>query len=155
MSAVRLTSEVSSGSFSKAWIDLYWLPLGVGGRFVRRNGRAYEWWTARGEHRAALDLYHCGLMVHLREITYAVEVGPVWNVAAAERGVVCEGPVGTRWLGRFRPFRYEVRCWRHGTIPDVTEAVESPVRTTEDPVRVSAALRVLPDVPALTWVGTN
>ncbi len=38
-------------------------------------------------------------------------MGPVWNVSDANRGVVCEGPVGFRWLGRFRAFRYEVRCW--------------------------------------------
>ena len=44
----------------------------------------------------------------------------------AERGVVAEGPVGSRWAGRLRIFRYEVRCWRGGIIPDVDEAVESP-----------------------------
>lgn len=134
-----------------AWVDLYWLPLGAGGRFVRRNGRAYEWWVARREHRAPLDLYHCALMVRADEVTYAVEMGPVWNVPARERGVVREGPVGFRWLGRFRPFRYEVRCWAGGVIPDLAEAVDSPVRTTEDPARAAAVLRVLTEVPALTW----
>ena len=136
---------------TRAWIDLYWLPLGAGGRVVRRSGRAYEWWTARREHRTARDLYHCALLVHREQTTYAVEMGPVWNVAAPDRGVVCEGPVGVRWLGRLRAFRYEVRCWPGGRIPDLAEAVESPVRTTDDVRRVAAVLTLLPQVPALTW----
>jgi hypothetical protein len=136
---------------AKAWLDLYWLPLGAGGHFVRRNGRIYEWLTARREHRAPGDLYHCGLMLSLDTITYAVEVGPVWNVSADDRGVVCEGPVGARWLGRFRAFRYEVRCWPGGGIPDVAEAVDSPVRTTEDTETVAAVLKVLREVPPLIW----
>ena len=28
-------------------IDLYWLPLGAGGRSVRWNGRIFEWAAAR------------------------------------------------------------------------------------------------------------
>ena len=139
------------GGFASAWADLFWLPLGAGGHFVRWNGRAYERIAAHREHRAAVDLYHCGLMLHLDDITYAVEMGPVWNISDADRGVVCEGPVGTKWLGRFRAFRYEMRCWPQGHIPDVAEAVDSPVRTTEDRSRVAAVFEVLSDTPALTW----
>jgi len=136
---------------SNAWLDLYWLPLGAGGHVVRWNGRVYEWWSARRSHRAPSDLYHSGLMACLDDLTYAIEMGPVWNVAADGRGVVCEGPVGSRWLGRFRGFRYEVRCWPGGLIPDVGEAVDSPVRVTDDRTRVADVLRTLPDVPPLTW----
>lgn len=136
---------------SAAWVDLYWLPLGAGGHFVRWNGRVYEWLVARRERRSASDLYHTGLAIGLGDVVCTVEVGPVWNVPDAERGVVCEGPVGSRWLGRFRAFRYEVRCWPGGYIPDAAEAVESPVRVTEDPTRAAAVLQVLRDVPALTW----
>jgi hypothetical protein len=32
-------------------VDLFWLPLGAGGRFVRSNGRFYEALAARLEHR--------------------------------------------------------------------------------------------------------
>jgi hypothetical protein len=32
-------------------IDLYWLPLGAGGRFVRTNGRLYEAVAARVQRR--------------------------------------------------------------------------------------------------------
>lgn len=134
-----------------AWVDLFWLPLGAGGRFVRANGRVYERWSAWREHREPLCLYHSGLMMTLDEVTYAVEMGPVWNVSDSGRGVLCEGPVGSNRLGRFRAFRYEVRCWPGGHIPDVAEAVASPVRTTEDPAKVTETLAVLKHVPPLVW----
>lgn len=118
---------------------------------MRWNGRLYEWWSAWRDNRASADLYHCGLMVCFDGTKYAVEMGPVWNVSDPERGVIVEGPVGSRSLGRFRAFRYEVRCWPGGYIPDIAEAVDSPVRTTQDPIRVAAVLEVLGDVPALTW----
>lgn len=118
---------------------------------MRWNGRLYEWWSAWREHRAAADLYHCGLMLCLDDTRYAVEMGPVWNVTEPDRGVIAEGPVGSRWLGRFRAFRYEMRCWPGGCIPDVAEAVNSPVRTTQDPTRVAAVLDVLREIPTLTW----
>ncbi|KRF05875.1 hypothetical protein ASG88_20470 [Nocardioides sp. Soil777] len=135
----------------EAWVDLYWLPLGAGGHVVRLNGRLYERLAARREHRPPLDLYHSGLMVGVDGVTYAVEMGPVWNVSDPHRGVLCEGPVASEQLGRFRAFRYEVRCWPGGRIPDIAEAVASPVRTTDDPAQVAAVLDVLAQVPPLTW----
>jgi hypothetical protein len=48
------------------------------------------------------------------------------------RGVVAEGPVGTRWAGHFRVFRYEIRRWPDGVIPDLQFAISSPVRITDD-----------------------
>lgn len=134
-----------------SWVDLYWLPLGAGGRFVRTNGRVYERCSAWRNRRSPLDLFHSGLMLHLDGDTYAVEMGPVWNVADGDRGVVCEGPVGSARLGRFRAFRYEVRCWAGGRIPDVAEAVDSPVRTTEESARVRRVLEVLELLPPLVW----
>lgn len=134
-----------------SWLDLYWLPLGAGGHVVRLNGRVYEWLLARREGREALDLYHAGLMLRLDGVTHAVEMGPVWNVPAPDRGVVREGPVGARWLGRSRVFRYELRCWPGGVIPDVDEAVDSPVRTTGDPATVREVLTLLQGAPRLTW----
>jgi hypothetical protein len=134
-----------------AWVDLYWLPLGAGGRCVRWNGRIYETLAARWQRRERGDLYHSALRVSSGSTTYAVEMGPVWNVHATDRGVVCEGPVGARALGRFRAFRYEVRCWPGGRIPDLAEAVGGPQRVSEDPLQVRSLLRTIREVPPLTW----
>src|SRR5690242_13622111 len=106
-------------------VDLYWLPLGAGGRFVRSNGRVYEALAARLERRERRDLYHSALEVCLGDARYVIEQGPVWNVEERERGVVAEGPVGSPHLGRCALFRYEVRVWRNGVIPDRGEAVDS------------------------------
>jgi hypothetical protein len=65
--------------------------------------------------------------------------------------VVREGPVGTRWLGRSRLFRYEVRCWLDGQIPDVAEAVASPQVLSTDRDQVARLIDILPTVPSLTW----
>ena len=107
---------------------MYWLPLGAGGHFVRLNGRVYEALTARLQRRPACDLYHSALQVELPEGTFVIEQAPVHDWSGAERGVVAEGAVGARWAGRFRIFRYEIRLWRGGHIPDVAEAVDSPRR---------------------------
>jgi hypothetical protein len=56
----------------------------------------------------------------------------VHDSSGAERGVVAEGPVGDRWADRFRLFRYEIRLWPGGHIPDVAEAVNSPQRLSND-----------------------
>ena len=136
---------------SEAWIDLYWLPLGAGGHVVRWNGRVYEALVARREHRAPAPLFHSAMQIRLDGTTYAVEMGPVWNVAAPNRGTVCQGPVGSTRLGRFRAFQYEVRVWPDGVIPDLAEAVGSPVRVSDDPAQVTAVLELLPRVPPLTW----
>jgi hypothetical protein len=132
-------------------IDLYWLPLGAGGHSVRWNGKLYETLAALHEQRRRQDLYHSALEVHHHGRLYIIEMAPVWNEASPGRGVVCEGPVGARSLGRFRAFRYEVRCWEGGRIPDVLEAVDSPRRVSDDTATAAAVLHLIREVPALTW----
>jgi hypothetical protein len=136
---------------TESGVDLLWLPLGAGGHFVRSNGRLYEALAARLEHRDRSDLYHSALEVHLAGDRYVIEQGPVWNMKEADRGVVCEGPVGAPWLGRFTLFRYEVRCWRDGVIPDRREAVGSPIRVSSDPRRAQRVLDLVPRFPTATW----
>jgi hypothetical protein len=65
--------------------------------------------------------------------------------------VVAEGPVGSRWAGRARLFRYEVRCWRGGSIPDVDEAVDSPRLLSSDPAVAQRVLDLVPQVPTAVW----
>jgi hypothetical protein len=134
-----------------AAIDLYWLPLGAGGHFVRFNGWAYEAVTARLRRRSPRDLYHSALQVHLPEGTYVIEQTPVPDLSGESRGVVAEGPVGAGWAGRFRIFRYEIRVWRGGNIPDVAEAVDSPRRLTEEEALALHLLDVVPLVPTPVW----
>jgi hypothetical protein len=134
-----------------AYVDLYWLPLGAGGHSVRLNGRLYEWIGARLAHRAPLDLYHAGLEVGVPEGRYVIEMTPSPAGDPALRGVVAEGPVGSRLLRRFRLFRYEVRRWRGGTIPDIAEAVDSPLRLTEDVLVALRLLGLVPSVPIHVW----
>ncbi|MEO6956782.1 MAG: hypothetical protein ABI137_08575 [Antricoccus sp.] len=134
-----------------ASVDLYWLPLGAGGRFVRLNGRAFETIDALVHRRRRCDLYHSALEVRLGDDRFVIEQGPVWNNKVAERGVVCEGAVGSVWLGRSRLFRYEVRCWNDGVIPDVAEAFASPVRVSCDPDDARRILDLVHEVPRATW----
>lgn len=132
-------------------VDLYWLPLGAGGHFVRWNGRLFESTVARREHRPALDLFHAALKVHLCGEPFVIEMGPVWQGSRPRRAVVKEGPVGCHVLGRSRLFRYEVRRWHGGVIPDVAEAVASPQRVSGDGRHASHLLDLVGEVPALTW----
>jgi hypothetical protein len=53
--------------------------------------------------------------------------------------------------GRLRLFRYEVRSWRDGIIPDIAEAVESPVRLTDRPEYARQVLELAPQVPTPVW----
>lgn len=140
-------------SGATASVELYWLPLGAGDNThcVRTNGCIYERVQAWLQHRERTDLYHSALLVRLDQDQYIVEMAPVWSVDVPDRGVVCEGPVGLRWLGRSRLFRYEVRCWRNGVIPDVDQAVDSPIQVSCDPERSASVLSLAPHFPTATW----
>lgn len=76
---------------------------------------------------------------------------PVVDGHGQERGVVAEGPVGARWAGRFRIFRYEMRRWRDGVIPDIGEAVDSPRRLSNDLADARRLLELVPQIPTLVW----
>jgi hypothetical protein len=134
-----------------AAVDLYWLPLGAGGRFVRLNGRVYEALAARVARRPRFDLYHSALQVQVADGRFVIEQAPVHDWSGVRRGVVGEGAVGARWAGRFRIFRYEIRLWRNGHIPDVAEAVDSPRRLTADEDRAQLLLGLVGQVPTPVW----
>jgi hypothetical protein len=141
---------VRVGQVATAAIDLYWLPLGAGGHFVRLNGKVFEWFAARLERRDRCDLYHSALQVYLPERRFVIEQAPAWG-EGSRRGVVAEGVVGARALVRFRLFRYEVRSWRDGVIPDIAEAVESPRRLSDDADCAQRLLELAPQVPTPIW----
>jgi len=133
-----------------ASIDLFWLPLGAGGHSVRLNGKVFEWVAAGLARRERCDLYHSALEVRLPASRFIIEQAPAWG-EDEERGVVAGGAVGARALGRFRLFRYEIRRWRDGVIPDVAEAVASPIRLSDDPEPAGRLLELVPEVPTPTW----
>lgn len=133
-------------------IDLYWLPLGAGGWFVRFNGRVYETIHALVERRPPLDLYHSALEVRVPEGRFIVENSwPIPDGDGAARGVVVEGAVASRRIANLRVFRYEVRRWRDGVIADADEAVASPHRVSDDPRQARRLLGLVGLLPAPVW----
>ena len=132
-------------------VDLYWLPLGAGGHFVRLNGRLYEALAARIQRRPACDLYHSALQVQVPEGRFVIEQTPVPDLSGRQRGVAAEGAVGSRRAGRFRVFRYEIRLWLNGRIPDVAEAVDSPRRLSDGEEFARRVLDLVPHVPTPVW----
>lgn len=132
---------------------LYWLPLGAGDNThcVRINGRAFEAVQAAYERRPRRDLYHSALEIRLGDADFSIEMGPAWGGLVDDRGVVGTGPVGARVLGRSRFFRYEVRCWPGGSIPDLAEAVGEPIEPATDAERTRLLLELVPRFPRATW----
>lgn len=138
---------------SEIGIHLYWIPLGAGGvGFVRFNGLVYEAIKARAQRRKPLALYHSALQVLTPNGLFAIEnAWPSPDADTSSRGVVFEGPVFSRRMARFRLFRYELRCWRNGVIPDIAEAVDSPQMVSSEPRQAEFLLDLVGSVPVLTW----
>lgn len=76
-----------------AAVDLYWLPLGVGGHVVRFNGRVYERLVSFVEQRRPCDLYHAALVVQVPQGRFVIESASVPDGRGAARGVVA----GAQW----------------------------------------------------------
>ena len=135
-------------------VDILWIPLGagtgVGPRVVRFSGRTFEALSATAERRPRQPLYHSALEVRLPEGRSVIEVTPIPRANGVDRGVVGEGAVGSRWLGRLRVFRYEVRRWQDGTIPDAAEATDIR-RVVEDPESARRIVALVPSVPTAVW----
>jgi hypothetical protein len=132
-------------------VDLYWLPLGAGDIVVKRSGRLFEALVAAHHLRERRDLYHSALEIRLHGERFVIEMAPVWGNPEPERGVVREGAVGHPLLGHSRYFRYEVRRWHNGIIPDAAQAVESPRRHSADTVQARRVFDLVPSVPTVTW----
>jgi hypothetical protein len=133
-------------------LDLYWIPLGAGADVVRISGKTYEALSALHQRRPRRDLFHSALVAVTSNAEFVIEMTPVTDGRGRQdRGVVSEGPVGSRWLRRLRPFRYEIRRWREGVIPDLSYAVASPVRITDDAGLVERLLEIVPLVPTPVW----
>ncbi len=150
-SAGNIEMTLDDHDLPVASVDLYWIPLGAGQHVVRLSGQLFEAISARLQRRPSSALYHSALVVTAPEGRFIIEQTPVVDLHGERRGVVVEGPVGSRLAGRFRLFRYEIRRWQDGVIPDIAEAVASPVRISDDPAVASRILDLVPSVPALIW----
>jgi hypothetical protein len=136
---------------SHAAVDLYWIPLGAGNRCVRFNGRVFEAIHAARRHRPRCELYHAALVVECDDEDYTIEVAPSPDAEEASRGVVATGAVGSRHLRWLRLFRYEVRCWRGGCIPDLGDAVGGPRRLTGSAPAARRVIDLVASVPTPVW----
>lgn len=132
-------------------IDILWIPLGAGAHAARLSGRLYERGAAVIQRRAPCDLYHSALVAHTPEGSHVIEQTPEPAGDPADRGVVAGGAVGFLTAGGWRVFRYEVRRWLHGVIPDADHAVGGPRRLTRDPDVVRRVLAAVPYVPTPVW----
>jgi hypothetical protein len=148
-----MTVASSRSRTDSARVGLFWLPLGAGDNThcVRANGRIFEALAARAQRRERCDLFHSALQVHVAGARYVVEMVPAWDVRTRGHGAVCHGPVGLRMLGRSRLFRYEVRRWRGGVIPDEDAAVDSPRWIETDAARATRLLELVSSFPTATW----
>jgi hypothetical protein len=137
-------------------LELYWIPLGagdgVGARIVRISGGIYERLKAIVQRRRPQALFHAALIAEAATGRCVVEMTPVPGAGCpGERGVVGGGPVGSRLLGRARIFRYEIRRWSGGVIPDIGYAIDSPVVISRDDAEIARVLELLPEVPSNVW----
>ncbi|MCC9197807.1 hypothetical protein QNO08_06610 [Arthrobacter sp. zg-Y820] len=134
-----------------ARLQLWWLPVGAGGHVVVHTSRCWELFHALVNRRPPQPLFHSALIVVLDEVEFVIEMSPVWGRHDPSRGVVVTGPVGLPFLGRSRLFRYEVRCWPHGILPDRRHAAGKPVEFTLTADAASALLDRVAAVPPHTW----
>ena len=87
-------------------------------------------------------------MVEVGGERYTIELAPT---PTGEPGRGGTGAVGSRWLGRSRWFRYEVRCWRGGCIPDLGAAIGGPRRLAADPGVSRRVLDLAACAPRPVW----
>ncbi|HEU4319637.1 MAG TPA: hypothetical protein VFS66_06110 [Acidimicrobiia bacterium] len=133
-------------------IVLHWIPVGAGGNgAVTLNARLYERVHAWHDRRPARTLLHTALEIYVDGTHTVVECAwPSPNSDTQSRGVVGEGPVFARWLGRFRPFRYEIRFWKDGLISDRAYATDV-TELVADREIVMQARDWVSRVPLSTW----
>jgi hypothetical protein len=132
-------------------LQLWWLPVGAGGHVVIHTSRWWELVQARRHHRRPQPLFHSALIVDAGNVEHVIEMAPAWGRNDPARRVVATGPVGLRQLGRFPLFRYEVRCWPNGILPDRRYAAGRPVEFELAPGAASALIDRVAAVPRYVW----
>jgi hypothetical protein len=99
-----------------------------------------------------MALLHTALLLDLPEGRFVIEtMWPSPDADLADRGVVQQGDVGGRLLGLLPWFRYEIRCWQDGDLPDAAAAIGGPQTITHDIVVARRLLEETRRVPRLVW----
>ena len=110
----------------------------------------FEALSAHRDRRVRCDLYHSALIVRSGTERVVIEMTPVPRAAESSRGVVGTGSVGVGVAGRMRVFRYEIRCWPGGEIPDEADAVAS-LRVPLPSTDAQRLLELVSAVPTPVW----
>jgi hypothetical protein len=131
--------------------ELLWIPLGAGTFVVRWSGVIIDAVMAFFQQRPRSTLLHSALQIYTPEGRYVIEQTPESSGDGASHGVVAGGAVAMRAAGRFRVFRYEIRRWFGGSIPDAVYAVGGAVQLTTDIDTVRRILAAIPGVPTPVW----
>ena len=142
--------EHATAAVAVGTVTLSWIPLGAGHHVVRASGKVFEALCAAVQRRHTQPLYHSALEISVPAGRFTIEMAPIPDTNGQSRGVVAEAPVGMRWAGRFRVFRYEIRRWRDGVIPDA-ELATSTVVVGVDVAGVERLLELVPLVPTAVW----
>lgn len=139
--------QEAAGSF----VDLYWLPVGAGtmSRVRAVSLGCWEAVAAALSRRPRAKLVHSALKLRPADgITRTVEMTPVFQGEAVAPAMT--GPVGFRWAGRSRFFRYQLTVQPIDALPDEAWTVVS-ARLTADGNAAERVLALAPGVPAYTW----
>src|SRR6478609_3837035 len=85
---VRMSRGARSASIRRmgTGVDLYWIPLGAGGHFVRFNGRVFEAVAAALQRRPRYELFHAALVVDVEGDRYTIELAPSPDAEEVSRG---------------------------------------------------------------------
>jgi hypothetical protein len=144
-----ITAAPDSGSRPHR-VELAWIPLGAGSVVVKVSGTIFETLSALLQRRPRFALFHSALLIGADEGDYVVEMAPEIDRFGDLRGVVATGPVGVRLAGRFRLFRYEIRRWQNGSIPDLPAAKQI-VPIDLNQVQIDQLLAFVALVPTPVW----
>ncbi len=132
------------------FIDLFWLPVGAGTPRAQQFSLAcWEAVAALLSRRKRAALYHPALKMRQGAVTYTLELTPVFVGEPAAPAMT--GPVGLRAAGRFKLFRYQLRCYEADSLPDEEWAVESPIRLSTECELVERIREAAATVPPHAW----
>jgi hypothetical protein len=122
---------------------------------VRLNGIVYEALSLASIGAARVTSTTRRSTSGLRGGRFVIEMTPVRAGGGTKQDIVALGAVGSRRGSRFPIFRYEIRRWRDGYIPDVAEAVEPTARQERPPTSPSGWLTWRPRFPRPCGAATS